>query len=577
MKIKKFLKTFLFLLNEKELIRIKKIFIFYFFTILLELISITSLVPLIGFIISPELTMTKVQTYISIDTLNYLNFKVIDTQSILISLCTFVIIAFGIKNLLLALIVRYRENFFAKLHVGLSQRVFKKYLEVNYKFFLKGNSSSIVRNLDREIPNLISLIKFFIDIVVDSIIILSISIVLISLNYKLYLSIICILILFSFFYIGYFKKIIKIAGAVRQEYQMRFLRVINETFGLLNYIKVEKLNTFFYKIFSNISDTLVKANLKRNLIVLLSKNLLEFILIIFLSSAIMFLYFDSKDLDYVQFQIGITLLCVIRLMPSFTRIVNSINSIKFISVSLKSIKEIQSIPLNFKFKEKYLSSKLEKISIKNIYFKFDKNKKFTLSNVSIDIESNDKICIVGETGSGKSTLLNLILGLVSPSSGKVLVNGDNYPLYLFNNMVSYVPQDILILESSIKNNIYFDKSVKDFKPTDLMSALSDSDLYSLVQSKKQKENFPLLENGKNISFGQKQRIGIARAIIGKSNILVLDEATSSLDEKTEKTIFNNLVNRYKKKMIICVTHRLSNLKYFNKAFKVENGKLLRIK
>ena len=67
---------------------------------------------------------------------------------------------------------------------------------------------------------------------------------------------------------------------------MRFLRVINETFGLLNYIKVEKLNTFFYKIFSNISDTLVKANLKRNLIVLLSKNLLEFILIIFLSSAI---------------------------------------------------------------------------------------------------------------------------------------------------------------------------------------------------------------------------------------------------------------------------------------------------
>ena len=199
MKIKKILKTFLFLLNEKELIRIKKIFIFYFFTILLELISITSLVPLIGFIISPELTMTKVQTYISIDTLNYLNFKVIDTQSILISLCTFVIIAFGIKNLLLALIVRYRENFFAKLHVGLSQRVFKKYLEVNYKFFLKGNSSSIVRNLDREIPNLISLIKFFIDIVVDSIIILSISIVLISLNYKLYLSIICILILFSFF------------------------------------------------------------------------------------------------------------------------------------------------------------------------------------------------------------------------------------------------------------------------------------------------------------------------------------------------------------------------------------------
>ena len=119
MKIKKFLKTFLFLLNEKELIRIKKIFIFYFFTILLELISITSLVPLIGFIISPELTMTKVQTYISIDTLNYLNFKVIDTQSILISLCIFVIIAFGIKNLLLALIVRYRENFFAKLKISL--------------------------------------------------------------------------------------------------------------------------------------------------------------------------------------------------------------------------------------------------------------------------------------------------------------------------------------------------------------------------------------------------------------------------------------------------------------------------
>lgn len=167
MKIKKLLKNFLFLLNDKELIRIKKIFIFYFFTILLELISITSLVPLIGFIISPELAMTKVQTYISIDRFNYLNFKVIDTQNILITLCFFVIVAFGIKNLLLAIIVRYRENFFAKLQVGLSQRVFKRYLEINYKFFFKGNSSSIVRNLDREIPNLISLLKFILDIIVD--------------------------------------------------------------------------------------------------------------------------------------------------------------------------------------------------------------------------------------------------------------------------------------------------------------------------------------------------------------------------------------------------------------------------
>lgn len=366
-------------------------------------------------------------------------------------------------------------------------------------------------------------------------------------------------------------------GAVRQEYQMRFLRVINETFSLLNYIKIEKLNTFFYKMFVNISNTLVRANLKKNLIVLLSKNLLEFILIVFLSSAIIFLYFDLKNLDYVQFQIGITLLCIIRLMPSFTRVVNSINNIKFIAVSLKSIKEILSIPLNFKSEEKYFNSKLEKISLKNIYFKFNKNKKFTLSNVSMDIKSNDKICIIGQTGSGKSTLLNLILGLISPSSGKILVNRINYPLYLFKNMVSYVPQDILILESSIKNNIYFDKSIKDFNSSDLRSALLDSDLYTFVQSKKQKENLLLQENGKNISYGQKQRIGIARAIISKSNILVLDEATSSLDEKTEKTIFTNLIRRYKKKMIICVTHRLSNLKYFKKVFKVENGKLFRIK
>ena len=207
----------------------------------------------------------------------------------------------------------------------------------------------------------------------------------------------------------------------------------------------------------------------------------------------------------------------------------------------------------------------------------DSNEVF--KDFSIKINSNDKIGIVGKSGSGKTTLVNILTGLLSPSSGKIIINDKEVKLdeYSWSNLIGYVPQDIYLIDDTIKNNIAFGIDAEDQDEEILIKSSKSAQIHNYIDLLSKKYDSLVGENGVNFSIGQKQRIGIARALYRKSSILVLDESTSSLDWQTEKQFVDEIFSSNINKTIIFISHKLSALEKCDKIFDLDQLKFIKNK
>jgi ABC-type multidrug transport system fused ATPase/permease subunit len=216
----------------------------------------------------------------------------------------------------------------------------------------------------------------------------------------------------------------------------------------------------------------------------------------------------------------------------------------------------------------------DKISIKDLSFSY--NEKNVLSNINFEISKNDTIAIVGESGAGKTTLINILVGLIKPTGGAVYIDSTNYnqiDIRSLQSRVGYITQEPVIFSDTIFNNVTFWAEKNEVNILRFNQAMEDASLTSFLNDLPENKDAYLGNNGINLSGGQKQRISIARELYKDMDILVMDEATSSLDSETEFIIQENIENLIGRYTFIIVAHRLSTIKNANKIILLNGGKI----
>lgn len=274
---------------------------------------------------------------------------------------------------------------------------------------------------------------------------------------------------------------------------------------------------------------------------------------------------------------------IFRIAPALNRIQTSIININSSREFVKNLNlYYEKFQLN-KFKPYHADSKKrlsfnDKIELKNINFEYNKGKP-VIKNLSLTIEKGDFIGIIGLSGAGKSTLADIIMGLLPVKSGEIQVDGlklteKNFPY--FRHIIGYVPQQVNVLDKSFRENIAWGLPVDEINDKKITHALMAAQIYDVVSEYPEGINAKPLVNSTGLSQGQKQRLAIARALYREPEILILDEATSSLDVQVENEITEMLSMFKNKKTIIAIAHRLSTLKACNKLVYLKEGQIIDI-
>ena len=311
---------------------------------------------------------------------------------------------------------------------------------------------------------------------------------------------------------------------------------------------------------------------------------LELVIVILLISSLYLLLTVLKlPPDKIILLLSIYGISFFRIYPSMTRISQSLQKFNFGSSALDELKDIlkEKNIINKKIKEKNkkeINEKIESIELKDLSFTYKQNDNFTIEKINVVFQKNIFYGIVGSTGSGKSTLIDLISGLLKPSSGTFEVNKKTYK-DLGNEWfkkISYVTQNVSLINDTLEKNIALGLEEHEIDQEKIKNIIDNTALAQLVDKFRERKDQIVGERGIQISGGEKQRIGIARALYFDRDIYIFDEATNALDKDTEKKILTNLKKMLVDKILIFITHKESTIKYFDKIFSLKAKKLEQI-
>ena len=518
---------------------------------------------------------------------NYKAFnKVIDSLSSIFDLnnLTIFTIVFCLTVLvagfLRVLLIRSNTTVLVSIGNDFSIKMFKHLTNKSYLFFQKLNTSEIHAIMFKTNLLVNNALEPFVNIITNITLSIFILIALLYINPFIAISTFLLLAIIYSCIILLIRKVISINSHTIADNRGPYNKVIQECFGGIREVILTSSQNIYIKLIEKNLIPIQIAEGKNRVYGSTPRVLIETIGVVALSS-FAFLLYSGDNLNFTSIVpvLGSLALGFQKLLPLVQQIYSNILITKAAKQSIidcintfndDSFELIQSLDNN-------LFNNFSAIKAEKLCFAYDSNSEVILENVNFVFKRNQTIGIIGASGAGKSTLLDLIMGLLSPSGGDLHIN--NIPLSNENckswySQLSHVPQSIFLMDDTISRNIAFSISDSDIDYNQLEKVIELACLTETIKKLPKGIDTQIGERGVNLSGGQCQRIGIARALYQNKNILILDEATSALDFHTEEKIINNIENMNNEMLVIIVSHRINSLKKCSRIIEIKNKSII---
>ena len=548
---------------------------------LLLLFSISSIFDVIGIsLIGPYLSLILGDSYDN-KILEVLieSFSLNNYNQIVIGGGLLIIAIFSLKTLVLISVNYAIFSFCNNQVVILREKLFNLYQSMPYVKHIERNSSDYIQSINVFSVQFVGSLMVVSRWLCESITAISILTLLIYTQGIIPIYLLLTMAIFLWSYSFIFGEKIKKAGELSAISNAKSLKNINETIAGFKEIRILSIKNFFNKKIYKNSKIFSAQRTKEQIIAYAPRQLIELLLVFFIISIILSIFMIGKDISsFIPF-LGMLLVATARLLPTATSFSTGLTSLQFSKHGIfilyddlirYSDETRASNPRNI------MHEPLEKFEMKNVFYKYPKSEIFSLQNVNFTFNRGESIGIIGTSGAGKTTLIDLILSLLHPTKGEVLFNGK--PIEDKKNewrsQIAYIPQEIFLMDDTIKKNITLGVDEKKININKLNDAIKNSMLSSLINSLPEGVDTKIGERGVRFSGGQRQRLALARAFYFGKDVLIMDEATSSIDSKTEKEIVKHIRKLKKDKTLLVIAHRLTTIEDCDVVYRIEEGSIV---
>ena len=512
------------------------------------------------------------------------NIGVTTAESLAFAGAILLIFVYVLKNGYLTYFKYLRQKFLIHRKIYLQNRIFKAYMTSPYTFYLSKNSAELLRNVRSEVNTLISgTILPFMEICLN---VIMFMLIISGLFYlEPLITIITILLMgvigYSFLQITQ-KKTIE-TGKIKRSAAGDMNRMVLQGLGGFKDSRVLNRERLFLKQYHKFAKRNMGASIYQSVVKSLPKPIIETLLVIGILAITLIMVNEGRQFEEIITILTLFGVAAVKLMPIFNALIQQVTTIRHSSYTVSAVfEELELLEHKYKdFREKILKESdrmpLEsEIKIENVSFRYPKSEEYAVKNINLKIDKGSAIAFVGESGAGKTTMVDIILGLLTPETGKIIVDGtdieDNLRGWMKN--IGYIQQSNYLMDEKIFRNIAFGIPDQEIDQEKLKQAIEAAQLTELIERLPRGLKTRVGERGVRLSGGQKQRVSIARALYNNPQVLIMDEATSALDNITEKFVIEAIERLRGDRTIIMIAHRLTTVRNCDIIYMMDEGEII---
>jgi ABC-type multidrug transport system fused ATPase/permease subunit len=534
----------------------------------LETFSLGLVVPAVGLLTQPN----YLQKYPAID--KFLGYPT-EVQFVVGSM-VFLVVVYVLKTAFLIWSLWVQRGYSNTVSTRIGRQLFDIYLRQPYSFHLNRNSSLLIRNSQNSGMLMTGAIDPMLAILADTLVTAGLFVLLVVLEPRGTVVSVVIFGVSAWLFRQFSTRRIRRWGEAQNYHKGMILQHLQQGFGGVKDVKILGREDHFVDQYSEqlIGNAVVYRRF--SIAQALPRFGLEILAIMGLAVLVTTMVGSGRELTDILPVLGLFAAAAFRLLPAVNRVINNLQIINLSRPILDDLYSDLALPTVDTASRSDHENFADKIEVHDISFTYESGPSPALTNVSFHVCRGEAVGLIGPSGSGKSTLVDVVLGLLSPQSGQVLVDDKDIHLNLrgWQDQIGYVPQSIFLTDDTLRRNVAFGLPKSEIDDEAVQAAIRSAQLEDFVATLPAGLETVVGERGIRLSGGQRQRIGIARALYHNPSVLVLDEATSSLDTETEHGVMQAVQALQGEKTVIIVAHRLSTVEYCDRLYRLEDSRIV---